>query len=102
MMEKLITGDMDEIGGNTAKVLSDAITNIEEAESERQELADGIKAVMADLKAKGFNPRAVKELLWARKKDTPDYREQVRLARFYGNAIGWQASFWNDDEEERP
>lgn len=83
------TSDKEERPNNdTGKDLLSYIERVERLEDDKAEIAEDIKGVKAEMKARGYDMKVVGEMLKLRKmdKDTRDQFESVRDT--YGHALG--------------
>ncbi|SFA97345.1 Uncharacterized conserved protein, UPF0335 family [Poseidonocella pacifica] len=64
------------------------VERIERLEEEKKEVADQIKEVFAELKAEGFDAKAIREILKRRKQDPDDVAEQEAVIDLYMSALG--------------
>ena len=58
----------------TAEALKSYVDRIERLESEKKGISDDIKDLLAESKSRGFNPKAIREVVKRRKVD-PDERD---------------------------
>lgn len=79
---------MTDIGGITAEQLRSYIERVERLESEKAEIADQIKEVMAEAKASGFDTKVMREVLRLRKMAENDRAERESLLDLYLHALG--------------
>ncbi len=64
------------------------LDRIERLEAERTDLGDDVKAVYAELKADGFDPKVVRAMIKRRKKDPAELAEAETLLHSYMVAAG--------------
>jgi uncharacterized protein (UPF0335 family) len=79
-------------GGNSHRVAADELRTfcerIERLVDEKQTIADDIKEVKAEAKGRGYDTKALNEMLKLRAMD-PDLRaEREALRQLYGQALG--------------
>lgn len=92
--EDLIGGDgrpidkEDNQGGVAAGELRQFIERVERLEEEKAALQDDIKDVMAELKGRGYDVKAVRAILKLRKKDPDERAEEEAVLELYLNALG--------------
>jgi uncharacterized protein (UPF0335 family) len=79
---------MTNVNGITAEQLRSYIERVERLESEKAEIADQIKEVMAEAKADGFDTKVMRQVLKLRKMDARDRAEQESLLELYTRALG--------------
>ena len=71
-----------------ADQLRSFIERIERLEEEKAALSSDIREVYAELKATGFEPKTVREIVRLRKLDTNELQEQEALLDTYKSALG--------------
>lgn len=78
------------IGRNTiaGKELMEGIDQIERLRSQKKELGEREKAVFADMKARGFNPKRIREVLKRREMKPLDLQEAQQELDMYLHACG--------------
>lgn len=72
----------------TAAELKSYLERVERLEEERKEMADEIRAVYAEAKARGFEPKAIREMVKRRRKDPAELAEDDTLLETYMHACG--------------
>ena len=75
-------------GGVAAGELRQFIERIERLEEEKAALQDDIKDVMAELKGRGYDVKAVRAILRLRKQDPDERQEAEAILELYMNALG--------------
>lgn len=75
-------------GGVAAGELRQFIERIERLEEEKKALQDDIKDVMAELKGRGYDVKAVRSILKLRKQDPDERQEAEAILELYLNALG--------------
>jgi uncharacterized protein (UPF0335 family) len=83
MSEDIVT-----IGANAAAVLKQLIEAWEKLEDEKQDVAEGQKNVMSQIKGAGFDTKIVRKLIALRKMDPAEREEQEQLMTLYRGTIG--------------
>lgn len=81
----------DAIGGqgtNTGDELRLLIERAERLEEEKKGIADDIRDVMAEAKARGFDTKAIRTILKIRKKKKEEYQEEEAILETYMAALG--------------
>lgn len=83
----------DEIAGDSAQTIAVGqlrafIERIERLEEEKQGVADDIKVVFAELKASGFDTKAVRTIIRLRKKEEHERQEEEAILQLYMDALG--------------
>ena len=79
---------MNEIGGAARAHLKSFVERIERLEEEKAALAADIREVYAELKAHGFDPKVVRQVVRLRKMDRNEVQEQEALLDTYKAALG--------------
>ena len=72
----------------TADELRSFIERWERLQSEKQELADGQKEVMAEAKSRGYDTKVMRKLINIRKRNRDDIAEEEAVLEMYMSAIG--------------
>ena len=75
-------------GGVAAGELRQFIERVERLEEEKAALQDDIKDVMAELKGRGYDVKAVRAILTLRKQDPDERQEAEAILELYMNALG--------------
>ena len=75
-------------GGVAAGELRQFIERIERLEEEKAALQDDIKDVMAELKGRGYDVKAVRAILKLRKQDPDERQEAEAILELDMNALG--------------
>ncbi len=70
------------------EALSGYINRIERLETEKSELAEGIKEVFAEASASGFDAKAMRRVLRLKKQDKNKLAEEEALVELYREALG--------------
>ena len=78
----------DSQGGVAAGELRQFIERVERLEEEKAALQDDIKDVMAELKGRGYDVKAVRAILRLRKQDPDERQEAEAILELYMNALG--------------
>ncbi|MCI5042069.1 MAG: DUF2312 domain-containing protein [Donghicola eburneus] len=71
----------------TGAELRQFIERIEHLEIEKKEISDQVKEVMAELKGRGYDVKAVREILKIRKSDADEIAEQEAIVEMYKAAL---------------
>ena len=74
--------------GVAADELKQFIERIERLEEEKAGIAGDIKDVFAELKGRGFDSKAVRQILRIRKKDQSERQEEEAILELYMQALG--------------
>ena len=72
----------------TAGELRQFIERYERLEAERRDLADQMKEVMAEARARGYDVKVLKKLIALRKRDTSEVSEEEAILELYKSALG--------------
>ena len=72
----------------TAGEIRAFVERIERLDSEKKDLADAQKEVMAEAKGRGYSPAAIRKLVAIRKRDANDLAEEEALLDLYKDALG--------------
>jgi uncharacterized protein (UPF0335 family) len=72
----------------TAGELRQFIERFERLESEKKDLADQQKEVMAEAKARGYDTRVMRKIVALRKRDKEDIAEEEAVLDMYKEALG--------------
>ena len=81
--------DHDDTTGNvTADELRLLIERAERLEEEKKGISDDIKDVFAEAKARGYEPKAIREIIKIRKKKREEYQEEQAILEVYQKALG--------------
>jgi uncharacterized protein (UPF0335 family) len=83
-------------GNIAADQLKNYIERIEKLEEEKAEIASFIKDVFAEIKANGYDAKAIKEILKLRKLEPQVREEQEYMIDIYKKALGM--AYDGDDE----
>lgn len=68
--------------------LKQYVERLERLEEDRKGVADDIKAVMAELKMQGYDPKIVRKVLKIRQMNANDRAEEEAVLQTYLNALG--------------
>ena len=72
----------------TAGELRQFVERYERLEAERRDLADQMKEVMAEARARGYDVRVLKKLIALRKRDSSEVSEEEAILELYKQALG--------------
>lgn len=72
----------------TADELRQFIERFERLESEKRDIADQQKEVMAEAKARGYDTRVLRKVIALRKRDKDDIAEEEAVLEMYKQALG--------------
>ena len=72
----------------TADELRQFVERIEHLEQEKKDISDQIKEVYSELKGRGYDAAAVKEIIRIRKKDAEKLAEEESILEVYRAALG--------------
>ncbi|MEH2512035.1 uncharacterized protein (UPF0335 family) [Nitrobacteraceae bacterium AZCC 1564] len=77
------------VKGNVAAAeLKQFVERIERLEEEKKAIADDVKEVFAELKGRGYDVKAVRQILRIRKQDANERQEQEAILDVYLQALG--------------
>jgi len=84
---------MSEIGDNsnyrvTADELRQFVERFERLETEKKDIAEQQKEVMAEAKARGYDTKVLRKLIALRKRDKDDIAEEQAVLSMYCEALG--------------
>ncbi len=82
------TSGPDSQADATGAELRQFIERVERLEEEKAEVAEQIKEVFAEMKGRGFDVKAIRQILRERKQDPNDIAEQEAIIDMYKAAIG--------------
>lgn len=74
--------------GVAAEELKQFVERIERLEEEKAGISGDIKDVFSELKARGFDSKAVRSILRIRKKDHAERQEEEAILELYMQALG--------------
>lgn len=72
----------------TAGELRQFVERYERLEAERRDLADQMKDVMAEAKARGYDAKVLKKLIALRKREASEVSEEEAILELYKEALG--------------
>lgn len=72
----------------TAEELRQFIEQFEHLESEKQDIAEQQKDVMAEAKARGYDTKVMKKIIAMRRRDRDDLAEEEAILDIYKQALG--------------
>ena len=72
----------------TAGELRQFVERYERLEQEKRDLADQMKDVMAEARARGYDPKVLRKLIALRKRDTAEVSEEEAMLELYKQALG--------------
>jgi uncharacterized protein (UPF0335 family) len=78
----------DENYNVTANELRQFVERIERLEAEKKDIADQVKEVYAESKARGYDQKAMRALISLRKRDSDEVAEQEAVLQMYKDALG--------------
>ena len=83
--------EADAMGGKgtvAADELRLLIERAERLEEEKKAIADDIKDVMAEAKARGYDTKAIRQIMRIRKKKKEEFQEEEAILETYMAALG--------------
>lgn len=66
------------------------VERYERLESEKAEITDAMKEVMAEAKGRGYDTKVLRKILALRKRDANDVAEEMTVMEMYAEALGMQ------------
>ena len=95
---KPVADTADIAGGDNAQTvaagqLRSFIERVERLEEEKKTIADDIREVYAEMEGTGFETKAVRALVRARKKDRAELLEEMAILQLYAAALGMEGVF---------
>lgn len=72
----------------TASELRQFVEQIERLDSEKKDLADQQKDVMAEAKGRGYDTKVIRKIISLRKRDQTDISEEEAVLEMYKEALG--------------
>jgi len=87
-MEEVLEDAASEQYRVTAGELRQFVERYERLESERRDLAEQMKEVMAEAKARGYDVKVLKKLIALRKRDSSEVSEEEAILELYKQALG--------------
>lgn len=78
---------------STGEQLRLLIERVERLSDERQGIADDIKDVYAESKARGYDPKIIRKVVAIRKRKQQEVEEEHAILETYLHALGMQLSF---------
>jgi len=64
------------------------VERYERLESEKKDIADQMKEVMAEAKGRGYDTNALRKIIALRKRDKDDLAEEEAMMELYKSALG--------------
>ncbi len=74
----------------TGAELLQFIERFEQLDSERKEVGDQMKEVMAEAKGRGYDTKVMKKIITLRKRPADDIAEEEAVLEMYKSAIGME------------
>jgi uncharacterized protein (UPF0335 family) len=82
------TGTASPVKGNVAaKELRQFVERVERLEEEKKAISDDIRDVFAEMKGRGYEVKAVRQILKIRKQDQAERQEQEAILEVYMQAL---------------
>jgi uncharacterized protein (UPF0335 family) len=81
---------MDDINPTTAGALKAFIERIERLDSEKTNITEDIKDVIAEAKSNGFDSKIIRKIVRLRKRSAQDRREEEEILETYLRALGME------------
>lgn len=83
----------------TAAELRQFIERYERLETEKKDIADQQKEVMAEAKARGYDTKVLRKVIALRKRDPDDIAEEEAVLNMYQEALGMGTGIFSDNED---
>jgi uncharacterized protein (UPF0335 family) len=87
-MEEVLEDDARQQYRVTASELRQFVERYERLEAERRDLADQMKEVMAEARARGYDVKVLKKLIAVRKREPAEVSEEEAILELYKSALG--------------
>jgi uncharacterized protein (UPF0335 family) len=87
-MEEILEDESREQYRVTAGELRQFVERYERLEAERKDLAEQMKDVMAEARARGYDVKVLKKLIALRKRDSGEVSEEEAILELYKTALG--------------
>ncbi|MGZ9810077.1 DUF2312 domain-containing protein [Pseudoroseicyclus sp. H15] len=75
-------------GGVAGAELRAFVERYERLESEKKDIADGQKEIMAEAKGRGYDTKVLRKIIALRKRDSDDIAEEEAVLELYKAALG--------------
>jgi len=79
---------VDTASSVAASELRAFVERYERLESEKKDIADQMKEVMAEAKGRGYDTKALRKIIALRKRDKDDLAEEEAMMELYKSALG--------------
>jgi uncharacterized protein (UPF0335 family) len=87
-MEEILEDGTQEQYRVTAGELRQFVERYERLEAERKDIAEQMKDVMAEARARGYDVKVLKKLIALRKRDSSEVSEEEAVLELYKQALG--------------
>lgn len=87
-MEDIVEDGASEQYRVTAGELRQFVERYERLESEKKDIAEQMKEVMAEARARGYDVKVLKKLIALRKRDSSEVSEEEAILDLYKQALG--------------
>ena len=87
-MEDILEDEAQDRYRVTAGELRQFVERYERLEAEKRDVADQMKEVMAEAKARGYDARVLRKLIALRKRDSSEVSEEEAILELYKQALG--------------
>ncbi len=87
-MEEILEDESREQYRVTAGELRQFVERYERLEAERKDLAEQMKDVMAEARARGYDVKVLKKLIALRKRNSGEVSEEEAILELYKTALG--------------
>jgi uncharacterized protein (UPF0335 family) len=87
-MEDILEDEASDRHRVTAGELRQFVERYERLEAEKRDLADQMKEVMAEAKARGYDVKVLRKLIALRKREASEVSEEEAILELYKSALG--------------
>lgn len=87
-MDEIVEDEASDRYRVTAGELRQFVERYERLESERKDIAEQMKEVMAEARARGYDVKVLKKLIALRKRDSSEVSEEEAILELYKEALG--------------
>ena len=87
-MDEIVEDEASDRYRVTAGELRQFVERYERLESERKDIAEQMKEVMAEARARGYDVKVLKKLIALRKRDSSEVSEEEAILELYKQALG--------------
>lgn len=87
-MDEIVEDEASDRYRVTAGELRQFVERYERLDSERKDIAEQMKEVMAEARARGYDVKVLKKLIALRKRDSSEVSEEEAILELYKQALG--------------